>query len=115
MKKLITLIAFFLIAQSIPVLAQEVTPYGDQYPEKAKKNISQLMALDPNGDGLITQTEFMANAKKQFNEMNYNNDDYIDMEELKRFRAERQEAAAKRREEIKQRRGEQSDNKAGVQ
>lgn len=115
MKKLMALIAFVLIAQTVPVLAQDNSPYGEQYPEKAKKHTSQLMALDPNGDGLITQTEFMSNAKRQFDAMNYNNDDYVDMEEMRRFRVERQEAAAQRREEIKQRRGEQSDNKTGAQ
>lgn len=104
MKKTIALMAFILIAQSVPVLAQDASPYGENYPEKAKKKMGQIMALDPNGDGLITETEFISNAKKQFDEMNYNNDDYVDMQEVKRYRAEKQAAAQERREAIKQRR-----------
>jgi len=94
-------IALIMCLFSLSVQAEMESPYGDKYPEKVKKQISKLGHIDPNGDGLITQTEFLNNAKKQFNDMNYNQDDFVDFEEMKRYRAEKREEAKARRAEIK--------------
>jgi Ca2+-binding EF-hand superfamily protein len=76
MKKLLMLTAAAFVLQASPVLA------GDQ--DGMKDHAGKMFAEhDADGDGAISEAEFLAGAKKKFAESDTNGDGSISQEEAK--------------------------------
>ena len=88
MKKLLLLTAAGLILQATPVLADH---HGKgKFDEKFAKH-------DINGDGVVSEAEFLENAKKKFSEKDANNDGSVSKDEAKAaYEAKRSERKEKR-------------------
>ena len=96
MKKLLILTAAFMALQSLPVLAEDGDkPMGDKRMEREIKG-------DTNGDGMISESEFLAKAKDRFSEMDANGDGNIDREEAKKAHKARRDHMSKKRAEMKE-------------
>ena len=109
MKKLLILTAAFMTLQSLPVLAEEDGVEGKAKMEREIKG-------DTNGDGMISESEFLARAKERFNSTDANNDGNIDREEAKAaHQKKREEMKAKRaemKEKFKERKEKHAEKKA---
>jgi Ca2+-binding EF-hand superfamily protein len=90
MKKILMLSAAVLALQAIPALAQE---HGD----KGARGAKMFEKQDTNGDGVITEEEFVARAKEHFTMMDGNKDGKVTKEES-------EAAFAKMREKMKEHR-----------
>ena len=75
MKKLLLLAAAALIVQATPVLAEN---YGGKGHGKKGQMFEKY---DTNGDGAISQSEFLAKAQQKFAEKDTNGDGAISKEE----------------------------------
>jgi len=94
MKKLLILTAAFMTLQSLPVLADN---HGDHKGDKPKHE--REIKGDTNGDGVISQEEFMTRAQERFTKMDANGDGTIEREEAKAAHdAKRKEMREKRKE-----------------
>ena len=100
MKKLLLLTATGLILQATPVLASD---YGDGQGRQGKNGQKGEMFAkhDTNGDGVISESEFLAHAKVKFAEKDANSDGSISKEEA-------QAAHAAKRAKRQERRSQQS-------
>lgn len=94
MKKILLLVAAGLIFQVTPVLAQ---PQGDGVvgPDKRGKMFEKH---DTNGDGMVSEAEFLEHAKKKFAEKDINGDGSLSQDEAKAAHAEKR----KKREALKE-------------
>ena len=94
MKKILMLTAAGLILQATPVLAEDHEGGHHKGDHKAKMFEKQ----DANGDGMISEAEFLDNAKKHFAEMDANGDGNVTKEEGKAaFEAKREKMKEKRK------------------
>lgn len=102
MKKILLLTAAGLIFQVTPVLADH---HGDG-PKKDK----MFEMHDTNGDGVISEAEFLAHAKEKFAEKDTNKDGSISKEEARaaheKMREKRKEMKEKWKEKYKEKRKE---------
>lgn len=78
MKKLLMLTAAVLALQALPALAQDGGPDGGKKHHRGEKFFEMQ---DTNKDGVISEDEALANAKKRFGEMDGNKDGKITKEE----------------------------------
>lgn len=93
MKKLLMLTAAGFILQAAPALA-------DNHAGGHKK-ADMFEKHDINGDGVISEAEFLENAKKKFKEKDANSDGSISKEEAKAGRKAMKEKYKEKREERK--------------
>jgi len=73
----ITIMAFMF--QAAPALAEH--PEGGDH--KGKRHIEKMKKSDTNGDGTISEAEFLAKAKEKFAEKDTNGDGQISQEEAR--------------------------------
>lgn len=97
MKKLLLLSAAALVFQATPVLAEDAA---------GKHKGGMFEKGDTNGDGVITQEEFLETAKKKFAEMDADGDGSITQEEGKAAHEAKRAKWKEKREEMKSKRGE---------
>ncbi len=93
MKKLLMLAAAILVFQATPVLADN---HGDHGGKKGK----MFEKHDTNGDGMVSEAEFLEHAKKKFAEKDTNGDGSISKEEAK---AAKKGKRSKMKENMKER------------
>lgn len=94
MKKLLFIVAAGLIFQVTPVLADHHMK-GEGYDKKKEEMFKKQ---DTNGDGVISEAEFLTHAKKKFEEKDLNKDGSISKEESE----EAHEAMREKRKEMKE-------------
>ena len=99
MKKLLLLTAAGLILQATPVLAEE----RDGGPKRGDHKGGMFAKHDTNGDGSISEAEFLVHAKARFAEKDTNNDGSISQEEAKAAHEARKAKMKEKREEMKER------------
>lgn len=107
MKKLLILTAAFMVLQSLPVFAEDGDkPMGDH------KRMEREIKGDTNGDGMISESEFLAKSKTRFSEIDSNGDGNIDREEAKKAHEKRRGAMKEKRAKMKERFKERRENRA---
>ena len=108
MKKILLLTAAILVFQATPVFADDHQG-GDKKGKMFEKH-------DTNGDGVISEAEFIAKAKAKFSEMDADGDGNITKEEGKKAheakRAKRKEKMKEKRDEWKEKRQERRENRS---
>jgi Ca2+-binding EF-hand superfamily protein len=103
MKKILMLTAAALVLQATPVLA------GDYKDSDHKGKMFEKQ--DTNGDGVITESEFLESAKERFKSMDLNGDGSVTKEEgreameakRKKWKEKREERMEKRKERKEER------------
>ncbi len=100
MKKLLLLTAAGLILQATPVLAEH---HGDKHGGKKGQMFAKY---DTNGDGAISEAEFLEKAKKKFAEKDTNGDGAISQDEAKAAHKEKRGARKEKRQERRENRKE---------
>ena len=96
MKKTLMLSAAFLMFQAAPVLAEDAAHDG--------KKMEREIPGDTNGDGLISESEFMARAKERFSSIDANNDGKLSREEAKSAHEKKRAEMKEKKEEWKEKR-----------
>lgn len=104
MKKILLLTAAGLIFQATPVLAQ---PHGDGDGSKGKGKMFEMR--DTNGDGVISEAEFLAHAKSKFAEKDTNGDGSISKDEAKAAHEAKREKMKEMRDKRQEKRDQRSD------
>ncbi|HPF78407.1 MAG TPA: EF-hand domain-containing protein [Alphaproteobacteria bacterium] len=102
MKKLLLLTAAGLVLQATPVLAQPHEGGPGDGPRGPGKMFEKH---DANGDGVISEAEFLASAKEKFAEMDKDGNGSISQEEVKASHEERREKMKEMRDKWKEKRG----------
>lgn len=97
MKKLLILTAAFMTLQSFPVLAED-----HEGGHEGKTKMERKIKGDTNGDGMISEGEFLTRAKERFNSTDANNDGNIDREEAKAAHHKKREEMKSKRAEMKE-------------
>ena len=105
MKKLLFLAAAILMLQATPVLAA-----GHEGGEGHKGKMFEKH--DTDGDGKISEAEFLAKAKAKFAEKDTNGDGFITQDEAKAARGEMKEKMKEKRGEMREKMKERMENKA---
>lgn len=95
MKKLMMLSAAILAMQAIPALAADGAP-------KEHRGAKMFEKQDTNGDGIVTEEEFLARAKEHFTLMDGNKDGKITKEEAEAAHAKMREKFKEHREKMKE-------------
>ena len=103
-KKLTLFIAALLITQALPIVAQ-----AEDYEQRHNKMFEKH---DTNGDGVISQDEFMSHAQERFNENDTNNDGAISQDEAQAVREKRKEKMKEWRAKRQERRENRTGNTA---
>ena len=98
MKKFLLLSATALIFQATPVLAEH------HEGERGGKKGKMFEQHDTNGDGVISEAEFLAKAKQKFAEKDTNGDGSISKDEAKAAH----EAKREKRKEMREKRKEKN-------
>lgn len=108
MKKLLTLTAAVLAFSAAPALA-------DNHGKDAKGPKGGMFEQhDTNGDGVVSQDEFLDHAKARFGEMDTDGDGKISREEAQAHRTEMKEKWKERREERMEKREERKEMRKGA-
>jgi hypothetical protein len=98
MKKLLMLTAAGLILQATPVLADH---HEDGHKGHGDKRGEMFAKHDINGDGVISEAEFLTHAKAKFVKKDTNHDGSISKEEAKTAHAAKREKWKEKREGMK--------------
>lgn len=106
MKKLLILTAAVLVFQTTPVLAESYE--GGDKPHKGK----MFEKKDTNGDGVISESEFLDHAKARFDEMDKNGDGSISQDEAKVMHEAKREKMKEKRDQWKEKRQERRQDRA---
>jgi len=101
MKKLLLLAAAGLILQATPAFADNHKGDGE-----GRKGPKMFEMHDTNGDGMISEAEFMAHAKAKFAEKDTNKDGSISKDEAKAAKEAMREKHKEKREERREKRSE---------
>ncbi len=110
MKKLLLLSAAFLALQAVPVMAQDadapppVKEGKHAGPDGKGRGEMFFSKNDTNGDGVISEDEFLANAKKHFDEGDTDKDGKLTKEEAKAQHEKMRAKMKEKREEMKEKR-----------
>lgn len=104
MKKILMLMAAGFILQATPVLAESHHGEGGKNKDHKSKMFEKH---DTNGDGAISEDEFLAHAKEKFTKMDANGDGSISKEEGKAAH----EAKREKMKEMKKKHKEHHDSK----
>lgn len=97
MKKILLLSAAVLALQVVPALAEEGPAGGEG--KKAPRHEGMFEKQDTNGDGVVSETEFLERGKVMFKEMDGNGDGNVTKEEARaHFEKKHAEREAKRAE-----------------
>ncbi len=100
MKKLFLLSAAALAISATPALADN---HGDKSGKMFEKH-------DTNGDGVVSEAEFLDHAKQRFAEMDTDGNGEISQEEAKAQKEARKEKMKEKREKWKEKREENHDH-----
>lgn len=96
MKKFLMLLAAILVFQATPVLAD--------HHENSDKKGKMFEKHDTNGDGVISEAEFLEHSKARFTKMDKNGDGSISKEEGKEARKDKRAKMKEKRDERKAKR-----------
>lgn len=102
MKKLLMITAAVLIAQATPVFAET----GDH---DGKPGGKMFEKQDTNGDGVISEAEFLETAKKRFAEMDSDGNGSVTKEEGKAAHEAKRAKMKEKREKWKEKRQERKE------
>lgn len=115
MKKLLMLAAAGLIVQATPVIAGHHEGGEGHMKDKGKKVAEMFAKNDTNGDGVVSEAEFLDHAKKKFAEKDLNGDGSISMDEAKKNKEAKREKWKEKREGMKEKMKERrQDRKEGA-
>jgi hypothetical protein len=104
MKKIMMLGAAVLALQAIPALAQDAPPQDGGMRHGGPGKFFQMQ--DANNDGVVTEGEFIASAKKRFAELDTDKNGKVTKEEMDAHRDEMRKKWESHRDEMKAKRGE---------
>lgn len=90
MKKILMMTATILVFQATPVLAE------DHEGEGPKGTVFEKQDLD--GDGKLSEEEFLAGSRERFKNMDQDGDGYVTLEEGRALREKMREQRKERRE-----------------
>ncbi len=102
MKKILMLATAAFIFQATPALAEHHEG-GDH---KGKRHMEKMKKSDSDGNGSISEAEFMAKAKEKFAEKDTNGDGEISQDEAKAAHEAKRSKMKEKRGEMKAKRGE---------
>jgi Ca2+-binding EF-hand superfamily protein len=98
MKKILMLSAAVLVFQAVPALAEG--PH-----DKENRGAKMFEKQDANGDGVISEDEFLARAREHFATMDANKDGKVTKEESEAAFAKMREKMKEHREEMRKKHG----------
>lgn len=108
MKKILLLTAAALIFQVTPVFAESSAEDGFHGKHKGK----MFAEKDANGDGVISESEFLDHAKKKFAEIDGNGDGSLSQEEMKAAHKAKREKMKEMKGKWKEKRQERKENRS---
>ena len=105
MKKILMLTAAGLILQATPVLAE--------HHEGAEGHKGKMFQKhDTNGDGVISESEFLEQAKKRFSKMDADGSGSVSQDEAKAAHKAKREKMREKKEERKEKRQERKEKRS---
>lgn len=111
MKKLLILASAGLIIQATPVIAGHHEGGEGHMKDKGDKVAKMFEKNDTNGDGTISEAEFLDHAKKKFADKDLNGDGLISMKEAKQNKEAKREKWKDKREGMKEKMKERRENR----
>ncbi len=98
--RLLTIASVLTLVSAVPALAQDTStsPGGGQGPGAGNIGMMMFEKMDSNGDGSVSEDEFLSHAKERFTQMDADNDGRVTREEAKDFHMKKRETMREKKQ-----------------